>query len=66
MLRPQIDEVDGSSDDEAEDTWLPILTTLHTLLDPPVTGPAQRAKDGREERARLARLILSTTPRASR
>jgi hypothetical protein len=38
-LRLQIDEIDGSSDDEAEDTWLPVLTTLHTLLDPPPPDP---------------------------
>ena len=27
-------EIEGSSDEDAEDTWLPVLTALHTLLDP--------------------------------
>jgi uncharacterized protein YndB with AHSA1/START domain len=43
-LRLQIDELEGSSDDDAEDTWLPVLAALHALLDPaaslakPATG----------------------------
>jgi hypothetical protein len=43
-LRPQVDEIEGSSDDDAEDTWLPVLGALHALLDPvpartePATG----------------------------
>jgi uncharacterized protein YndB with AHSA1/START domain len=43
-LRLQIDEFDGSSDDEAEDTWLPILAALRTLLDPVRSGPGQPAE----------------------
>jgi uncharacterized protein YndB with AHSA1/START domain len=43
-LRLQIDEIDGSSDDEAEDTWLPILAALRTLLDPVRSGPGQPAE----------------------
>ena len=53
-LRLQIDEIDGSSDDEAEDTWLPILTTLHTLLDPPSPDlPSARRTGGKNERGSL-------------
>jgi uncharacterized protein YndB with AHSA1/START domain len=33
-LRLQIDEMEGSSDDDAEDTWLPVLAALRVLLDP--------------------------------
>ncbi len=33
-LRLQVDEIEGSSDDDAEDTWLPVLAALHALLDP--------------------------------
>jgi hypothetical protein len=33
-LRLQVDEMEGSSDDDAEDTWLPVLADLHSLLDP--------------------------------
>ena len=43
-LRLQVDEIEGSSEDDAEDTWLPVLAALHALLDPapsrtkPATG----------------------------
>jgi len=37
-VRLQIDEIEGSSDEDAEDTWLPVLTALRALLDP---APAQ-------------------------
>ena len=43
-LRLQIDEIEGGSDDDAEDTWLPVLAGLCTLLEPasspgkPATG----------------------------
>jgi len=33
-LRLQIDELEGSSDDDADDTWLPVPAALHALLDP--------------------------------
>jgi uncharacterized protein YndB with AHSA1/START domain len=33
-VRLQIDEIEGSSDEDAEDTWLPVLTALRALLDP--------------------------------
>jgi uncharacterized protein YndB with AHSA1/START domain len=32
-LRLQIDEIEGSSDDDAEDTWLPVLAALRTVLE---------------------------------
>jgi hypothetical protein len=35
-----------SSDDEAEDTWLPVLTTLQSLLDVPVHNPPSARKTG--------------------
>ena len=38
-LRLQIDELEGSSDDDAEETWLPVLTALHALLDPAPSRP---------------------------
>jgi hypothetical protein len=44
-LRLQIDEIEGSSDDDAEDTWLPVLAALRALLDP---APS-RAKPATEE-----------------
>ena len=37
-VRLQIDELEGSSDEDAEDTWLPVLAALRALLDP---APAQ-------------------------
>jgi len=43
-LRLQVDEIEGRSDDDAEDMWLPVLAALHALLDPapsrtkPATG----------------------------
>jgi uncharacterized protein YndB with AHSA1/START domain len=43
-VRLQIDEMEGSSDDDAEETWLPALTALHALLDPPLPGPSQPAE----------------------
>jgi hypothetical protein len=47
-LRLQIDEVEGSSDDDAEDTWLPVLVALHALLDPAAsrTKPATGEQSG--------------------
>jgi len=30
----QIDEIEGSSDEDAEDTWRPVLAALRALLDP--------------------------------
>jgi uncharacterized protein YndB with AHSA1/START domain len=48
-LRLQIDELDGSSDDEAEDTWLPILAALRTLLDPVHSGPGQPSEGKQDE-----------------
>jgi uncharacterized protein YndB with AHSA1/START domain len=48
-LRLQIDEIDGSSDDEAEDTWLPILAALHALLDPVRSGPGQPSQGKQDE-----------------
>jgi uncharacterized protein YndB with AHSA1/START domain len=41
-LRLQVDEIEGSSEDDAEDTWLPVLAALHALLDlaPARTEPA--------------------------
>jgi uncharacterized protein YndB with AHSA1/START domain len=33
-LRLQVDDMDGSSDDDAEDTWLPVLAALRALLEP--------------------------------
>jgi len=47
-LRLQIDEFEGSSDDDAEDTWLPVLAALHALLDPGPsrTGPAAGEQSG--------------------
>jgi uncharacterized protein YndB with AHSA1/START domain len=38
-LRLQIDEMEGSSDDDAEETWLPALAALHALLDPAPSRP---------------------------
>ena len=38
-LRLQIDEMEGSSDDEAEETWLPALAALHALLGPAPSQP---------------------------
>jgi uncharacterized protein YndB with AHSA1/START domain len=46
-VRLQIDEIEGSSDEDAEDTWLPVLAALHALLDP---APAQ-AKPATEEQS---------------
>jgi len=48
-LRLQIDEIEGSSDDDAEDTWLPVLAALRTLLDavPPRTKPTTGGQAGR-------------------
>ena len=37
-LRLQVDEIEASGDDDAEDTWLPVLAALRALLDP---APAQ-------------------------
>jgi uncharacterized protein YndB with AHSA1/START domain len=43
-LRLQVDEIEGSGDDDAEDTWLPVLAALRVLLGPapartePATG----------------------------
>jgi uncharacterized protein YndB with AHSA1/START domain len=48
-LRLQVDEIDGSSDDEAEDAWLPILAALHTLLEPVRSGPGQPAEGKQDE-----------------
>ncbi len=47
-LRLQIDEMEGSSDDDAEDTWLPVLAAFHTLLEavPPRTGPTTGQQPG--------------------
>jgi hypothetical protein len=47
MLRLQVDEIEGSSDDDAEDTWLPVLAALHALLDP----ASSRAKPATGEQA---------------
>ena len=44
-LRLQIDEIEGSSDDE--DTWLPVLAALSALLDP----ASSRTKPATEEQA---------------
>jgi uncharacterized protein YndB with AHSA1/START domain len=46
-LRLQVDEIEGSSDDDAEDTWLPVLAALHALLDP----ASSRAKPATGEQA---------------
>ncbi len=32
VVRLTVDEVDGDSEEEAEDTWLPVLLSLQTLL----------------------------------
>ena len=47
-LRLQVDEIEGSSEDDAEDTWLPVLAALHALLDPAPsrTKPATGAQAG--------------------
>ena len=47
-VRLQIDELEGSSEDDAEDTWLPVLAALHALLDPAPsrTKPATGAQAG--------------------
>ena len=47
-LRLQIDEIEGSNDDDAEDTWLPVLAALHALLDPALnrTKPATVEQSG--------------------
>ena len=47
-LRLQIDEIEGSSDDDAEDTWLPVLAALSALLDPASswTKPATEEQAG--------------------
>jgi hypothetical protein len=48
-LRLQIDEIEGSSDDDAaaENTWLPVLAALSALLDP----ASSRTKPATEEQA---------------
>jgi uncharacterized protein YndB with AHSA1/START domain len=38
-LRLQVDEIEGSGDDDAEDTWLPVLAALRALLDPAPARP---------------------------
>ena len=47
-LRLQVDEIEGSREDDAEDTWLPVLAALHALLDPAPsrTKPATGAQAG--------------------
>jgi uncharacterized protein YndB with AHSA1/START domain len=47
-IRLQVDEIEGSSDDDAEDTWLPVLAALHALLDPApsLTKPATGEQAG--------------------
>ena len=40
-LRLQIDETEASSDDDAEDTWLPVLAALRSLLEPALPRPGQ-------------------------
>jgi len=57
-LRLQVDEIEGSSEDDAEDTWLPVLAALRALLDP---APA-RTEPATGEQARPA----SATPLADR
>jgi uncharacterized protein YndB with AHSA1/START domain len=46
-LRLQIDEIEGSSDDDAENTWLPVRAALSALLDP----ASSRTKPATEEQA---------------
>jgi uncharacterized protein YndB with AHSA1/START domain len=41
-LRLQVDEMEGSSDDDAEDTWLPVLAALRALLEPAPPRPRQK------------------------
>jgi hypothetical protein len=47
-LRLQIDEIEGSSDAAAEDTWLPVLAALRALLDaaPSRANPATGEQPG--------------------
>jgi hypothetical protein len=41
-VRLQIDEIEGSTDEDAEDTWLPVLAALRAMLDPaPSQAPSQ-------------------------
>jgi hypothetical protein len=46
-LRLQIDAIEGSSDDDAENMWLPVLAALSALLDP----ASSRTKPATEEQA---------------
>ena len=34
VVRLTVDDVDGDSEEEVEDVWLPILTALQSVLDP--------------------------------
>jgi uncharacterized protein YndB with AHSA1/START domain len=65
-LRLQIDEFEGSSDDDAEDTWLPVLAALHALLDPGTsrTGPVTGEQSGPSSAAPI--VLPAQPPRASR
>jgi uncharacterized protein YndB with AHSA1/START domain len=63
-LRLQIDEVEGSSDDDAEDTWLPVLAGLCTLLEPAPSTASQSLGNSQDQRA--GRLQPDRQPRASR
>jgi uncharacterized protein YndB with AHSA1/START domain len=55
-LRLQIDEIEGSSDDDAEDTWLPVLAGLRALLDaaPSQAKPATGEQPGPTSAAPIA------------
>jgi uncharacterized protein YndB with AHSA1/START domain len=61
-VRLQIDEFEGSSDDDAEDTWLPVLAALHALLDsgPSRTEPATGEQSGPSS---AAPIVLSLNQR---
>ncbi len=37
-MRLTVDEVDGDSEDEAEDTWLPVLSALQSQLEKLLSG----------------------------
>jgi uncharacterized protein YndB with AHSA1/START domain len=38
VVRLTVDEVDGDSEDEAEDTWLPVLSALQSQLEKLLSG----------------------------